>query len=218
MCIFCNLFLTVMCNKILMSTAVNSENQLENFKGWLFTMGEEYAKIKVLLSKVIAGNEEAEKKLNPHPIKVDIDEAKITRMELQLAHKHSEIAAATKALNFPNLEACAKQNMAYVSRIYKSITKSDLKPEVLDPQDYSQTFLAVLKEIEDCVGMSDVRPSREIADVSVADKESEDDVAGAGGGDSDDEGRDVKDVSAGGKARTGGDGVVVGEGGIEGDV
>lgn len=93
-------------NKILMSTAVNSENQSENFKGWLFTMGEEYAKIKVLLSKVIAGNEEAEKKLNLHPIKVDIDEAKITRMELQLAHKqHSEIAAATKALYFPNLEA-----------------------------------------------------------------------------------------------------------------
>lgn len=74
MSIFCNLFLTVMRNKILMSTAVNSEN----FKGWLFTMGEEYAKIKVLLSKVIAGNEEAEKKLNLHPIKVDIDEAKIT--------------------------------------------------------------------------------------------------------------------------------------------
>ena len=73
-------------------------------------------------------------------------------MNLQLAHKqHSEIAAAAKALNFPMLEECAKVNVAHARFMYKSITKTELQPEVVDPQDYSQTVLAILKEIEQSI-------------------------------------------------------------------
>ena len=67
-------------------------------------MAEVYYKIKELLSKVIAGDKEAEKELNLRPIKIAPAESRVTRMNLQLAHKqHSEIAAAAKVLNFPML-------------------------------------------------------------------------------------------------------------------
>ena len=101
-------------------------------------MGEGYGQIKELLSKVIGGHQDAEKTLNLHPIKIAPEEPKITRLNLQMAHKqHLEIAAATKALKFPTLEECAKANMVHTMLMYKSITKKDLNPEVVEPQDDS---------------------------------------------------------------------------------
>ena len=176
-------------------------------------MGEEYNKIKALLSDVIAGDEEAEKTLNLRPIKISVDKTRITWMSLQLSQKqNSEIAAAAKAINFPMLEACAKANVAFASMMYKCITKTELAPEVVEPQDYSQTVLALLKEIEDSIGMKKVWSRNATTDVSADDQESIDDAADAGACKS----RDVQDVSAGGKASTGGH--VVSDRGSDDDV
>ena len=176
-------------------------------------MGEEYNNIKALLSDVIAGDEEVAKTLNLCPIKISIDEPRITRMNLQLSQKqNSEIAAAAKAINFPMLEACAKANVAFASMMCKCITKTELAPEVVEPQDYSQTILALLKEIEDSIGMKKVWSRNATTDVSADDQESIDDAADAGACKS----RDVQDVSAGGKASTGGH-VVVSDRGSDDD-
>ena len=120
-------------------------------------MTDGYDRIKALLSKVIAGDEEAERELNLCPLTIAPEKPKITPMELKLAQQQNlEIAAAAKALNFPLLEACAKANIAYASLIYASVTERQLNPEVIEPQDYCQTILATLKEIEDSIGMKKV--------------------------------------------------------------
>lgn len=115
-----------------------------------------------ILSDVIAGSEEAEKELDLVPIKVDIKEPRITQMDLQLSKKqNSEIAAAAKALKLPLLEECAKANVNYASFIYKTITKTDLKADVVEPQDYAQTIKALLKEIHEGIGIGAFGPQQD---------------------------------------------------------
>ena len=115
-----------------------------------------------ILSDVIAGSEEAEKELDLVPIKVDIKEPRITQMDLQLSKKqNSEIAAAAKALKLPLLEECAKANVNYASFIYKTITKTDLKADVVEPQDYAQTIKALFKEIHEGIGIGGFGPQED---------------------------------------------------------
>lgn len=124
-------------------------------------MDEEYEDLKKKLSDIIAGNEEAEKELGLNPIKVDFQGAKITETELQLVkQQYSEIAMAAKALNFPILEQCARSCLNYVNVIYSSIAKKALKPEVIAPQDYCQTVVAILKEIESGISLSSQRSDK----------------------------------------------------------
>ena len=211
--------------------------------------------MKEILSKVVAGDEDAEQTLNLRPIRIAPARPRITRLNLQLAHKqHSEIAAAAKALKFPLLEECAMANVAHTMIMYKSITKEDLKPEVVEPQDYSQTILAVLKEIEESIGMKKVWGSAdeeksEVGDIDTSCSESGDVDESVGGkalrargfesGDvvsetslqtkdeenskdgvkdgREGESGDAENVTAGGKASAGGDGVGS-DRGIERDV
>ena len=218
-------------------------------------MGEGYEQVKEILSKVVAGDEDAEQTLNLRPIRIAPARPRITRLNLQLAHKqHSEIAAAAKALKFPLLEECAMANVAHTMIMYKSITKEDLKPEVVEPQDYSQTILAVLKEIEESIGMKKVWGSAdeeksEVGDIDTSCSESGDVDESVGGkalrargfesGDvvsetslqtkdeenskdgvkdgREGESGDAENVTAGGKASAGGDGVGS-DRGIERDV
>ena len=161
-------------------------------------MTEGYDRVKELLSKVIAGDEDAKETLSLRPIKIAPAEPRITRLNLQLAHKqHSEIAAAAKALKFSMLEECAMANMAQTRLIYKSITKEDLKLGVVEPQDYSRTILAILKEIEESIGIKKVWGSTQSTVKRADEKKSKDGVIDAGCSESGD-----VDVSAGGKAST----------------
>ena len=94
--------------------------------------------------------------------------------------------------------------MAHASFMYKSITKTELQPEVVDPQDYSQTVLAILKEIERSIGMKKVWGSSYSSVQSAHEKMSKDvtNAAGCKSG-------DFQVVSAGGEevGADGGDGV-----------
>ena len=147
-------------------------------------MDKDYQDFKKQLSEVIAGNKDAEKELGVKPIKVDIPQAKLTRMQLKIAkQQHSEIAAAAQAVNLPVLEHCAKDCLKYINAIYGSIAKESLSPEVVEPQDYCQTVVAILHEIEHGVGYSRLTSDAGAQDTEQDQESQAEEVSGGAVGD-----------------------------------